>query len=359
MLYNLHARLQLEELLGEGYFGQVYAASDPVLGKVAVKILKKKEDETDINWINRKQNLLKEGQFLKEAEHNNVVRVHQVLESQIDQALWLVMEFCPGGSLQQRYKQGAISIGALRPLLIDTALGLETIHARGLVHRDIKPANILLDQNGRAKIGDFGLVTSDLLFGYAGKAGYNDHLAIEAFRDGLTSIKTDIWAFGMTIYRLLHGHEFYSQMQPPRHIIRRGGFASQLSWLPHIPDDWRRLIKQMMHDDASLRIQNSSMFLDRLAKLPSEPNWTCNYTKNLVEWTYVPKTKKGRKIQVIWEKDSTNLSTWQAWNIPIDDDIKLSRRLSHKKRILINSSTEKISNLDAEVELKKFFKSYQ
>lgn len=312
---KLISGLVLQSKLGSGHFGEVYEGHDPVLGKVAVKVMRRTSEETEEEWCLRKHGLLQEGKHLKSAEHERVVRVFQVLESPDEDAIHMVMEYCEHGSFQGRFEKNPVGIAELRNILTDAALGLQAVHARGMIHRDIKPANLLLDANKHTRLADFGLVTDDILFGYASLAGYTDHLAKEVFEDGITSIKSDVWAFGMTAYRLLHGSAFYSELPAPRDLIRDGGFATKLPWLPHIPDRWRRFIRQAMHDDPCCRIQNAVEILKCLEKLPIEPDWECNYSEQEVTWS---RTRKNRQVKVIWLKHSSRKHKWEAYSFPLN-----------------------------------------
>lgn len=314
MTQNWMANLDLGRPLDAGHFGVVHVGEDHVLGRVAVKVLRKKLGELDGQWADRKAGLLREGQRLRDAEHDRVVRVFQVLEHQTEDAIVLVMEFCEGGSLQSHFRAGPMSLSILRSVLTDAALGLQVVHSRGMLHRDIKPGNILLDGRGRAKLGDFGLVTDNLLFGYADAQGYLDHLAKEVYDRGLTSVKNDIWALGMTAYRLLHGLDFYRELPNPRTLIQRGGFAKRLPWLPHIPPEWRRFLRQAMNDDPDLRYQTAAQVLQALEKLPTEPDWICNYTAQEVLWTRI---HNKREIRVLWKKHSERRHEWEARSFPL------------------------------------------
>ena len=106
-------------------------------------------------------------------------------------------------------------------------------------HRDIKPANILLNSRATTFIGDFGLVTDRNRFRIRREAGYYDHLAYEIWHGKGTSVRSDVWAFGATLFRLLHGKQWYEEMPSPKNVIGYGGFADGLKWLPHIPKKWR------------------------------------------------------------------------------------------------------------------------
>lgn len=138
-------------------------------------------------WQARKTDLLREGQRLSQAAHPHVVQVRQLLKSPTEDELLLVMEYCPGGSLQKNFDAGPMRLGEVRRYATEIATGLHILHARGMLHRDIKPGNVLITKSGTAKLGDFGLVTDNLILGYGSAAGYLDHLAPEVHTGSPTS----------------------------------------------------------------------------------------------------------------------------------------------------------------------------
>lgn len=334
--------LSLAGKIGQGCFGAVFEGADHIHGRVAVKIYEKQAGEDDSHWSTRKSNLLKEGQSLKSAEHENVVRVFRVTESTDGMAVGLVMEFCPGGCLNSICEAGPMRFRDLRAVLSDAALGLEAIHARGMLHRDIKPSNILRTQNSRTKIGDFGFVTNYMVLGYASDQGYFDHFAPEVYHTGLTSQKTDVWAFGMTAYRLLHGKTFYEEAPRPANIIPVGGFAAGLSWLPHIPTKWRRFVTLCLHDDPAKRIANTSEILRGLERLPIEPDWICDYSADQVVWQ---NTKSTSVVRIEWLKHSPRKHEWLAQ--------KISSKSNKPRRI--GGSNGYVGKQQARAGLKAFF----
>jgi serine/threonine protein kinase len=288
--------------IGNGHYGEVYLGNDVVHGEVAVKVFRQLAGEAAADWTLRKQRLVQEGQLLAEAAHANVVRVYYLTESDTEDAVHLVMEYCPGGSLQASFEAGPMPLSRVRKCATEICRGLEAIHARCMLHRDIKPANILMSADGIAQIGDFGLVTDDLIMGYASQAGYRDHLAFEIYNAGATSIRSDIWALGMTLYRLIHGIEWYSRLPAdPRDVIGNGGFATGLPWLPHVPDSWRRVIRKMMHDDTRLRYQTGHDVMNALALLSSTPDWSYVVSPNEIGWTV---EVDGRRRVVVWTMHS-------------------------------------------------------
>lgn len=203
-------------------------------------------------------------------------------------------------------------LSEVRRISTDACMGLSSLHSRGMLHRDIKPSNILLTTNNIAQLGDFGLVTDNLILGYGSQAGYADHVAIEVWSAGATSVKTDIWALGMTIYSLLHGAGWYSTLPvEPHKAIPKGGFVRSLPWLPHIPDKWRRAVRKMMHDDQDQRYQSADQVMSALAQLPILPAWSCAVTATDVRWT---KTTDKRRTIATWTRHSRNEAETQLKN---------------------------------------------
>jgi serine/threonine-protein kinase len=311
---SLLSALTLGKKIGEGFFGEVFLGNDPVHGTVAVKRIVKDPAKPDSDWLMRKQGLLREAQFLKQATHRNVVKVHHLLEDETGEAILFVMDYCSGGSLQDQYEKGPMSFGPLRKIITDVAQGLQALHAREMLHRDIKPGNILINANGDALLGDFGHVTDYLIHGYGSQAGYWDHIAPEVHAGGGTSVKTDIWALGMTIYRLLHGEAWYEESEAPRHLIPIGGFSRTLRWLPHVPQKWRRLVRNMLHDDTHQRCPTATALFAALSSLPTTPSWEVRVTAAEITWE---RNSGTRRISVVWQRHSPRRHEWFARSEPL------------------------------------------
>lgn len=339
---NLLSGLKCGERLGAGAFGVVFLGNDPTHGDVAVKVLTRKEEWDDATWDTWKKGFLAEAQHLSRATHPHVVKVHYIAESADGQSVSICMQLCVGGSLHSRYEAGPLAIDEVRKIATDVLLGLQCLHARNMLHRDIKPANILVDARGNALISDFGFVSDNLVLGYASVAGYTDHIAHEVWMGRGTSIKSDIWALGATMYRLLHGKRWYDELPPPRDLIDHGGFADQLPWLPHVPKRWQRVIRQMMEDDNSKRYQSAEAALSAIASLPVTPIWQASVSPEKVRW----QREKGGRMQVAeWTRTVRNHS-WSAWSEP-----KAGTK-GHRKSL--GSSNGAVSKKTARAELEAF-----
>jgi serine/threonine-protein kinase len=310
---NLLSGLKRGEKIGEGAFGEVYLGKDDVHGQVAIKMLARKAGWTDQKWNAWRGAFMAEAQNLSRAAHDHVVKVHHIVAADDGQSILFCMAFCPGGSLQGPFERGPLPISTVRKIGTDVLLGLAALHGRGMLHRDIKPANILLDARGNALIGDFGLVTDDIAFGYASDAGYYDHLAFEFWHGKGTSARTDVWALGATLYRLLHGKQWYDEAPEPKDLIKDGGFADGLKWLPHVPKRWRRVIRQMMEDDSEKRYQSADQALGAVGSLPISPAWEATVAPDKVRWELAA----GKRLNVVEWTRVPRQNEWIAWSEPL------------------------------------------
>ena len=141
---------ELVELLGEGSYGSVYRARNKLnQTDVAIKILPDSGD--DLN------SLKQEIEFLRRLSSPYVV---SYIESYLfDAELWIVMEYCAGGSVSDlnNVTKGTFNEDQLQAVIAFAMLGLNQLHLRQSIHRDVKGGNILLTANGWAKLADFGV----------------------------------------------------------------------------------------------------------------------------------------------------------------------------------------------------------
>src|SRR5262249_3077252 len=141
------------EVLGRGGFGVVFRAFDEALQRVvAVKVL-----APEMAASPARKRFLREARSSARVRHDNVVQVYAVEEAPLP---YLVMEFVPGETLQQRLDRvGPLEVAEVVRLGRQIAEGLAAAHGTGLIHRDVKPANILIEAGPDqcVKLTDFGL----------------------------------------------------------------------------------------------------------------------------------------------------------------------------------------------------------
>ena len=339
---TLVSALTIGPRIGAGHFGEVFLGHDPVHGEVAVKVMKRDAAESATDWQKRKAGLLAEAQKLSRATHPNVVQVHHIVEGDDGDAIQFCMAHCAGGSLQSRFDDGPMRLSEVRKAGTEVLLGLQSLHHKGMLHRDIKPGNILIDGHGTALLGDFGLVTDDLVVGYGSMAGYSDHIAPEVWGSYVTSVRSDVWALGMTLYRLLHGSVWYAESPAPAPLVQRGGFAATLRWLPHVPGAWRRVVRKMMHDDPGARFQSADQVLTAFSKLPIDPDWGCDVAAGQVAWT---RRAKNRQLHVEWSRNGPRRHEWRAWSDPVGKG----------RSLRLNGSSAEMGGAAVRRELEGFF----
>jgi tetratricopeptide (TPR) repeat protein/predicted Ser/Thr protein kinase len=146
------SRYEVLRKLGEGGMGQVYLCRDEQLGReVAVKLVHSRRA-----GMPAQTRLLREARGLARLSHPNVVQIYEVGEH--EGGLFLAMEFIPGRTLRAHLRANlGLDWRARLELILQAGRGLAAAHASGLVHRDIKPDNILVGDDGRVRVLDFGL----------------------------------------------------------------------------------------------------------------------------------------------------------------------------------------------------------
>ena len=203
---RLTERFVLEREIGSGGMSTVFLGRDEVLERpVAVKLLKPEYAETDIGARFRR-----EGRTAARLSHPNIVQVYDAGEGTYEgrETSYIVMEYVPCGDLKDLMdRKGALS-GAELARLSEASAGLAHAHDRGVIHRDIKPHNILLDENGRLKLSDFGVAraldTSQATRtgAYLGTALYSPP---EQLRGNRVTPKSDVYSLGVTLYHAATG----------------------------------------------------------------------------------------------------------------------------------------------------------
>lgn len=196
---------EILEVLGEGGFGVVFRAFDESLERdVAIKVL---APQLAVTSPARKR-FLREARAAAQVRHDNVVQVYAVEEEPLP---FLIMEWIPGGSLQQHLdRAGPFDWSEVIQIGRQVAEGLAAAHQRGLIHRDIKPANILLESTKptRVKITDFGIarVADDAsATRTAAPTGTPMFMAPEQALGDSVDQRADLFSLGSVLYTLCTG----------------------------------------------------------------------------------------------------------------------------------------------------------
>jgi hypothetical protein len=197
---------EVKGTLGRGGMAVVLKAIDPALNRtVAIKVLAVHLASSGA----ARQRFLREARAAAAVVHEHVVAVHAVDETA--GLPYLVMEYVPGPSLQERLdRHGPLALPEILRIGMQAAAGLAAAHAQGLVHRDVKPANILLEHGvERARLTDFGLAraVSDAAVTQSGVvAGTPQYMAPEQARGEPVDHRADLFSLGSTLYAMCTGH---------------------------------------------------------------------------------------------------------------------------------------------------------
>lgn len=249
------ASFEFIKRLGSGYFGEVWHAIDSGLGcEIALKCI---PPEKIINSAN----LHLEAQTLKASEHTNIVRVNET-GTLSDGRVYISMEYLPHGSVEDEASGGLLPLPRAKQLMVDVLRGLSYAHQQGIVHRDIKPANIMIGNSGEGKLSDFGLAVPDISSIDASQFKqyqYRLHLAPEVSKLTDYTTLSDIYACGVTLYRLVNGDSYLPSIDlaEAERRARRGEFPPRDHYRFFIPTSLRRLINKAINVDPTKRYQSS------------------------------------------------------------------------------------------------------
>jgi serine/threonine protein kinase len=207
--------------LGEGGMGRVYLARDVKLTRrVALKLIQPELLASDriVRMFSR------EARAMARISHPNIVTVHSV--GDYDGVPYVALEYVPGDTLRERYVDRRAELGDALRIAVGLAEGLAEAHRHGIVHRDLKPSNVILGQEDRPRIVDFGLadfvgtrtqtaaVTDaatllDTAHTAPSDGGTPSYMSPEQWRGEEVTGATDVWALGVIIWEILTGERLF------------------------------------------------------------------------------------------------------------------------------------------------------
>lgn len=237
----------LFDMMGEGAASQVFRAKHTRTKEdFAIKMMKKSSGRSNLRRT--KVDMPKrEIAILKKLDHPNIVKLVEVIDDVNDDKVYLVLEYVKHGSvLSGDTKTKPLGEEKARNYFRDIISGVEYLHHNHIAHRDIKPENLLLSEDGKIKIADFGVSVlfdseNDMTNASAGTAAFMAPEMCQKDNQKYSARMTDIWAMGVTLFAFIYGHLPFvaeSAFQVYQDIVEK-----EISFLPSTTDQKGKVVK--------------------------------------------------------------------------------------------------------------------
>lgn len=251
----LGGRYQLDERIGSGGMGEVWRATDRVLGRVvAVKVIL----PTLMSDPGFERRFLFEARAMASVQHPGAVAIHDY-RSETDGA-FLVMEYVQGESLSNRLRRyGRLQADETMRMVAQAADALAAAHQQGMVHRDVKPANIIVRPDGTVVLTDFGLARGAAVTALTTSGsvlGTPSYLAPEQVLGQPATPQSDVYALGVVAYECLSGRRPFQGDNPFAVAIQR--LHETPATLEGVPASVSKVVDRAMSSDPAQRWRSAT-----------------------------------------------------------------------------------------------------
>ncbi|MCA9729505.1 MAG: serine/threonine protein kinase, partial [Candidatus Eisenbacteria bacterium] len=291
---QLLGKYELLSELGRGGMGAVYRAHDPIIGRdVAIKVIL----DVALSAPGTRERFQREARSAGRLSHENIVTLHDFDEW--DGKPYLVMELLAGTDLRQAILDDSLPLAKRLDIALQVAKGLEFAHSQSVIHRDIKPANIMILENGRAKILDFGIARLDSDAGTMthSSLGTPRYMSPEQIRGEPVDRRSDIFSFGVMLYEMFTGTNPFAADTVPTvvHRILNEDPLPMGQLDPQLDSRLQRLVARCMAKDAAQRISDLAEAIRELETIIADPTPKVEQTRanaNADATTVVPRDRK-------------------------------------------------------------------
>ncbi|MGO1469282.1 MAG: Stk1 family PASTA domain-containing Ser/Thr kinase [Tissierella sp.] len=307
----LNNRYEIIEKIGEGGMAKVYQAKCKVLNRfVAIKVLKDEyvNDETFAEKFKR------ESRAAASLSHPNIVNVYDVgyIENEDGNIPYIVMEYINGKTLKEIIKEkGKLNSNDTIFYSLQIAEAIEHAHSNHIIHRDIKPHNIMINDNNRVKVTDFGIaraVTSSTVTIGSDTLGSVHYISPEQARGGYTDEKSDIYSIGIVMYEMITGELPFNADTAVavalKHIQEKIVRPREVN--PNISNDLESIILKCVSKNQSDRYQNISKLIYDLKNIDTLTAPILNEDKIEDSPTMVIPTVKDKDINGDLKQENKN-----------------------------------------------------
>jgi serine/threonine-protein kinase len=267
----IDGRYRVAHRLGSGGMADVWCAEDEQLGRrVALKLLAGRFAEDDAF----RERFRREAQAAAGLQHPNIVGIFD--RGEWDGTPYIAMEFISGPTLKQLVREaGPLEPGRAIDLTIQVLRALRYAHKHGIVHRDIKPQNVILDEEGAAKVADFGIAHAGAseLTETGSIVGTAQYLSPEQAQGQPVSPRSDLYSVGIVLYELLTGRPPFEASSPVtvalKQVSERPVPPSQLH--PGISPALESVVLRALEKDPARRFADADEFIAALEAARRSP----------------------------------------------------------------------------------------
>ena len=245
-------RYQVQRLLGSGAMGSVVLAEDPrIKRKVAIKLMKLDAVRTQADQHEYLMRFQREAEVSGLLNHPGIVAIYDVGEEE-GYGPFLAMEFVPGKPLDGIIRGGPeLSLKEKLRIAGGLADALDHAHAKGIVHRDVKPGNVMVGEDGRPKLMDFGIAKrEDASLTQTGTfLGTPSYASPEQIREGTVDSRSDIFSFGVLVFELMSGQSPFPGTSINTilyRIVNDPPVDIQPPVMGILPEGWRRVFEKVL-----------------------------------------------------------------------------------------------------------------
>jgi len=262
----LRASYKVNRAIGSGGMGVVYEAVDKALGrKVAIKQMRPEIRDNP----RERERFLQEARIVAALHHPNIVDIHSIVEDEGD--LCMVFEFIEGRTVEDiLIKKGRLTVREAQYIVRGVCNALDFAHKKGVIHRDLKPSNVMITNEGRVKVMDFGIArqAKDALLGSTSTqtvAGTPLYMAPEQ-EQGIVRTESDLYALGACLYEMVTGaRPFKGPTTTASKLAKSYEKPSRVT--AGLPQGLDALIDAALEPDPDRRIRTAADFAARLESL--------------------------------------------------------------------------------------------
>lgn len=340
-MFNLTTLIDMKDMVSlnnEGRNSSVFSFTDPQLGAEFILKMINKSTITNID------ELFNESKILYEVRHPNIMEIQYA--SYDNENIFIVMPRCKNGSIQSMMNEKYLTVREVLKYSLEFLTGLQYVHAHKLIHYDIKPTNVLINNNGKAVLTDFGLAKYMDELGLAvQKYTYALETPPEKFLSQKTNLKCDIYQSGLTMYRMCNGNDIWDEQLKQvntnlEDAILNSKFPNRKLYLPHIPLSLRKVINKCIEINPDDRYNSVLEIINDLSVINSNLDWKYSKNSNMESWTRISAignhqevielSKNGNTYKIAGKRiniENQNVTNVSKWTYSDSDKDKIIKKL--------------------------------